>query len=45
MKSMLNMVGSQNNKLYELETSLKSFDGGFQSLEGDAYKLEKQNFF
>jgi hypothetical protein len=42
---MLNMVGSQNNKLYELETSLKSFDGGFQSLEADAYKLEKQNFF
>jgi hypothetical protein len=45
LKSMLNMVGSQNNKLYELETSLKSFDGGFQSLEADAYKLEKQNFF
>ena len=43
MKSLLNMAGSQTNKLSKLELSLKSFDGAFQSLEGDAYKLQKQS--
>ena len=43
MKSLLNMAGSQTNKLSKLELSLKSFDGAFHSLEGDAYKLQKQS--
>lgn len=43
MKSLLNMAGSQKNKLTNLQTSLESFDVGFRSLEKDAYRLEKIN--
>ena len=43
MKSLLNMAGSQKNKLSKLQMSLTSFDGAFKSLEYDARKLEKSN--
>ena len=43
MKSLINMAGSQNNKLSKINLSLKSFDGALQNLEGDAYKLQRQN--
>ena len=43
MKQLVNMAGSQNNKLSKINLSLKSFDGALQNLEGDAYKLQRQN--
>ena len=43
MKSLINMAGSQNNKLSKINFSLKSFGGALQNLEGDAYKLQRQN--
>ena len=43
MKQLLNMAGSQNNKLSKINLSLKSFGGALQNLEGDAYKLQQQN--
>jgi hypothetical protein len=43
MKSLLNMAGSQKNKLSKLQMSLTSLDGAFKSLEYDASKLEHIN--
>lgn len=43
MKSLLNMVRSENNKLTGLSRSLKSLDGALISLEQDAYMLKQQN--
>ena len=43
MKQLLNMAGSQKNKLSKINLSLKSFGSALQNLEGDAYKLQRQN--
>ena len=38
-KLLINMAGSQNNKLSKINLSLKSFGGALQNLQGDAYNL------